>query len=158
MIQMKNIVISLPLHYGWSILRSFKYIECMSVRYCLFTEYPMLSLNLLVDFSSGCDNDELSITHKLLNIRSRHESILLNEFWWVHIIPFISVNLISVGHDKIDVIIEANSINSEPVHVHFDFEEVSGEDSLVWSQNDLKQSFVVSKKVKVTKRNLVIDN
>lgn len=132
MIQMENIVITLPLHDSWSILRSIKYIKCMSIRRWLFTKDPMFSLDLSINFSSSGDNDELSITNKLLNISSSHKSILLNKFWWIDVIPFVSVNLITICHNEVEIIVESDSVNFKSVHVHFYFKEVSGINSLIW--------------------------
>ena len=131
MIQMKSIVITLPLHDSWSILRSIKHIECMSIWRGLFAEYPMFSLYLPIDLSSGGNYDKLCITNELLYIRSSHKSVLLDELWWVDVVPLISVNLITICHNKVKIIVESNSVNFKSVHVHFDVKEISHINSLI---------------------------
>lgn len=118
----------------------------------------MLSLNLSVNFSSGCDDNKLSVTNKLLNICSWHKSIFLDEFWWVDIIPFVSVNLVSISHNKVKIIIESNTVNLKSVHIHFDFKKVSCVNSLIWRQNYLKKTLVMGKNIELTIQNLIIGN
>lgn len=89
----------------------------------------MFSLWLSIEHGPGCDNNELSVTDQLFNLSASHKSILLNQFGGIHNIPLIGVNLISIGHDNIQVIIEANVIYPKLVHVHLDLKEVTHVDS-----------------------------
>lgn len=91
----------------------------------------MFALDLSVNLGSGCNDNELSITYKLFNKSTGHQSILLDKFGWILVIPLISIDLISIGHNKIDVIIESDSVNSEFIHIHFNVKEVSHVNLLV---------------------------
>ena len=129
--EVERVVITLPLHDSRAIGRGVKHIKRMGIRRRLPTKHPMLPLLLPIHLSPRSHNNKLSITHQLLNIRPTHQPILLNQFGWVHHIPLVGVDLVTVGHYDVEIVIEANPVNSETVHVHLDLEEVTHVDSSV---------------------------
>ena len=91
----------------------------------------MLPLLLPIHLRPRGYNNELSITDQLLNIRPCHQPILLDQFRGVDHVPLIRINLIAIGHNDIEVVIEADPVDSEPVHIHFYLEKVAHVDGAV---------------------------
>ena len=156
--QVKGVVVSLPLHDCRAISWSVEDIEGMSVRWWVPAENPMFSLVLTVEFSSCSDNYKLGVANQLFDVSASHKSILLHKFGWVDDIPFVGVNLISVGHNEIKVIVESDSINSESVHIHFNFKEIAHIDGSVAGKNNFIKTLVIGQEIKLAESNLIVNN